>query len=63
MSVGGLTAPAPGAPAGATSLRSALLPLVALPALGRLMLCGLREPASPAAADAVRADARDAAAQ
>ncbi|MEU9918427.1 MFS transporter [Streptomyces sp. NPDC051001] len=44
VSVGGLAAPALGALADATSLRTALLPLVALPAVGRLLLCGLREP-------------------
>ncbi|MGC4977238.1 MFS transporter [Streptomyces sp. DT199] len=53
VSVGGLAAPALGALADATSLRTALLPLVALPALGRLLLCGLREPvaAVPEGAD------------
>lgn len=44
VSVGGLAAPAVGALADATSLRFALVPLVALPAVGRLLLCGLREP-------------------
>ncbi|MEU5890454.1 MFS transporter [Streptomyces sp. NPDC047461] len=44
VSVGGLAAPALGALADATSLRTALLPLVALPAVGRLLMCGLREP-------------------
>ncbi|CAM5419861.1 Fosmidomycin resistance protein [Streptomyces tendae] len=48
VSVGGLAAPALGALADATSLRTALLPLVALPAVGRLLLCGLREPATAA---------------
>ncbi|MEV2216036.1 MFS transporter [Streptomyces sp. NPDC050997] len=47
VSVGGLAAPVLGAVADATSLRVALVPLVALPALGRLLLCGLREPAPP----------------
>ncbi|MFI9169435.1 MFS transporter [Streptomyces lincolnensis] len=47
VSVGGLAAPALGALADATSLRTALVPLVALPALGRLLLCGLREPVRP----------------
>jgi FSR family fosmidomycin resistance protein-like MFS transporter len=56
VSVGGLAAPALGALADATSLRTALLPLVALPALGRLLLCGLREPAAPEAAVTERAD-------
>lgn len=44
VSVGGLAAPLIGALADATSLRTALVPLVLLPALGRLLLCGLREP-------------------
>jgi FSR family fosmidomycin resistance protein-like MFS transporter len=44
VSVGGLAAPAVGALADATSLHTALLPLVALPAVGRLLLRGLREP-------------------
>ncbi|MFE6622382.1 MFS transporter [Streptomyces sp. NPDC057740] len=47
VSVGGLAAPVVGALADATSLRTALVPLIALPALGRLLLCGLREPAPP----------------
>lgn len=52
VSVGGLAAPVIGALADATSLRTALVPLIALPALGRLLLCGVREPAprEPAAA-------------
>jgi FSR family fosmidomycin resistance protein-like MFS transporter len=48
VSVGGLAAPALGALADATSLRTALIPLVALPALGGLLLRGLGEP-EPAA--------------
>ncbi|CAL9648258.1 MFS transporter [Streptomyces sp. enrichment culture] len=44
VSAGGLAAPALGALADATSLRTALLPLIALPLLGRLLLRGLREP-------------------
>ncbi|MFI7413845.1 MFS transporter [Streptomyces sp. NPDC049627] len=47
VSVGGLAAPAVGALADATSLQTALLPLIALPALGRLLLSGLREPTPP----------------
>ncbi|QOV33542.1 MFS transporter [Streptomyces ferrugineus] len=47
VSVGGLAAPVIGALADATSLRTALVPLIALPALGWLLLSGLREPASP----------------
>ncbi|MFI6014224.1 MFS transporter [Streptomyces sp. NPDC051243] len=50
VSVGGSAAPVIGALADATDLRTALVPLIALPALGRLLLCGLREPASPGAA-------------
>lgn len=53
VSVGGLAAPALGALADATSLRIALLPLVALPLLGALILRGLDEPA-PAPRVAVR---------
>ncbi|MEV3912547.1 MFS transporter [Streptomyces canus] len=45
VSVGGLAAPAVGALADATSLRTALVPLIVLPALGGLLLRGLREPA------------------
>ncbi|MFI6441246.1 MFS transporter [Streptomyces sp. NPDC050759] len=45
VSVGGLAAPALGALADATSLRTALVPLIVLPALGGLLLLGLREPA------------------
>jgi FSR family fosmidomycin resistance protein-like MFS transporter len=45
VSVGGLAAPALGALADATSLRTALLPLIVLPALGALLLHGLRDPA------------------
>ncbi|MFI8192283.1 MFS transporter [Streptomyces sp. NPDC085946] len=47
VSVGGLAAPALGALADATSLRTALLPLIVLPALGGLLLRGLREPVAP----------------
>lgn len=61
VSVGGLAAPALGALADASSLRTALLPLVALPAVGRLLLCGLREPAPPPAPPALGSrTARDA---
>ncbi|MGX1515919.1 hypothetical protein RKD44_007207 [Streptomyces collinus] len=61
VSVGGLAAPALGALADASSLRTALLPLVALPAVGRLLLCGLREPAPlPAPPAAGSRTARDA---
>jgi FSR family fosmidomycin resistance protein-like MFS transporter len=49
VSVGGLAAPAVGALADAASLQVALLPLIALPVVGRLLLCGLREPAPPGA--------------
>lgn len=47
VSVGGLAVPVIGAPADATSPATALVPLIALPALGRLLLCGLREPEPP----------------
>ncbi|MFJ7898112.1 MFS transporter [Streptomyces anthocyanicus] len=53
VSVGGLAAPALGALADASSLGTALLPLVALPAVGRLLLYGLREPTPPPAPPAV----------
>jgi MFS transporter, FSR family, fosmidomycin resistance protein len=45
VSVGGLAAPALGALADTASLRTALVPLILLPALGGLLLRGLREPA------------------
>jgi FSR family fosmidomycin resistance protein-like MFS transporter len=45
VSAGGLAAPVLGSLADATSLRTALLPLIVLPVVGRLLLCGLREPA------------------
>ncbi|MFJ8780435.1 hypothetical protein [Streptomyces sp. NPDC102476] len=45
MSVGGLAAPALGALADSTSLRTALMPLIILPALSGLLLRGLRDPA------------------
>ncbi|MEU6257072.1 MFS transporter [Streptomyces sp. NPDC047043] len=54
VSVGGLAAPAVGALADATSLQTALVPLIALPALGRLLLCGLREPMPPVEPTSVR---------
>jgi FSR family fosmidomycin resistance protein-like MFS transporter len=58
VSVGGLAAPALGALADATSLRAALLPLVVLPALGGLLLHGLREPLpAPAVGKAAPHDA------
>lgn len=57
VSAGGLAAPAVGALADATSLQAALLPLVALPAVGRLFLCGLREPVTPAVPPAAPAQA------
>ncbi|MGW6734961.1 MFS transporter [Streptomyces sp. NPDC055013] len=60
VSVGGLAAPVIGALADATSLRTALLPLIALPVLGGLLLRGLREPASPGQARPEAAPASDA---
>ncbi|MEV5357723.1 MFS transporter [Streptomyces sp. NPDC052693] len=59
VSVGGLAAPAIGALADATSLRTALLPLIVLPALGRLLLHGLRDPAPPMTTAAERPTAPD----
>ncbi|MER7023876.1 MULTISPECIES: MFS transporter [Streptomyces] len=47
VSVGGLATPVIGAVADATSLQTALLPLIALPALGGLLLRPLKEPAVP----------------
>jgi FSR family fosmidomycin resistance protein-like MFS transporter len=44
VSIGGLASPALGALADSTSLRAALIPLVALPALGWLLLRPLTEP-------------------
>lgn len=60
VSVGGLAAPVIGALADATSLRTALVPLIALPVLGRLLLRGLREPASPGQAQTDATPASDA---
>ncbi|MFJ6000089.1 hypothetical protein [Streptomyces sp. NPDC092370] len=59
VSVGGLAAPALGALADAMTLRSALFSLIALPALGRLLLCGLREPAPPGTAAGRRTHPRN----
>ncbi|MFD7659626.1 MFS transporter, partial [Actinosynnema sp. NPDC059797] len=47
VSVGGVAGPLVGALADATSLRTALVPLIALPALGWLFLRRLREPDRP----------------
>ncbi|GHE50507.1 MFS transporter [Streptomyces longispororuber] len=47
VSVGGVASPLIGALADVTSLRTALAPLIALPALGWLLLRTLREPAQP----------------
>ena len=46
VSIGGLASPAIGALADATSLPTALAPLIALPAIGWLLLRTLREPAA-----------------
>ncbi|MHC3474562.1 MFS transporter [Streptomyces sp. 7R007] len=48
VSVGGLAAPLIGALADADGLQTALIPLIVLPAVGRLLLRGLREPLQPA---------------
>ncbi|MEU1514626.1 MFS transporter [Streptomyces sp. NPDC005811] len=50
VSVGGLTAPALGALADATSLRTGLVPLLIPPVVAWLLLRGLREPGGAAAA-------------
>ncbi|WP_079145869.1 MFS transporter [Streptomyces lydicus] len=50
VSVGGIASPLIGAAADATSLQTALAPLIALPALGWLLLRTLHEPAMPEAA-------------
>ncbi|GAA2925249.1 hypothetical protein GCM10020221_21510 [Streptomyces thioluteus] len=47
ISVGGVAGPAIGALADAASLQVALAPLIALPAVGWLLLRPLREPAVP----------------
>lgn len=49
VSVGGLASPLIGALADATTLRTALTPLIVLPAVGRLLLRPLPEPALPEA--------------
>ncbi|MFH8989679.1 MFS transporter [Streptomyces sp. NPDC017940] len=49
VSVGGVASPAIGALADTTSLRTALAPLIVLPAVGWLLLRPLREPAMPEA--------------
>lgn len=62
VSIGGLAGPLIGAAADATSLQTALAPLIALPALGWLMLRTLHEPAMPEAlAVPARAPQHDAA--
>ncbi len=48
VSVGGVATPLFGALADATSLHTALLPLIALPVMGRLLTRRLREPVTPA---------------
>ncbi|MEV4443546.1 MFS transporter, partial [Streptomyces sp. NPDC049577] len=48
VSIGGLASPLIGALADATTLRAALAPLIALPALGWFLLRPLREPQAPA---------------
>jgi FSR family fosmidomycin resistance protein-like MFS transporter len=50
VSVGGIASPVLGAIADATSLRTALLPLIALPAVGLVLLRTLREPGMAPAA-------------
>ncbi|MEU8827532.1 MFS transporter [Streptomyces sp. NPDC048636] len=50
VSVGGIASPAIGALADATSLHTALMPLIAFPAVGWLLLRTLSEPGTPRAA-------------
>lgn len=50
VSIGGIASPVIGAAADATSLQTALTPLIALPALGWLLLRTLHEPEMPEAA-------------
>nr|WP_042182028.1 MFS transporter [Kibdelosporangium sp. MJ126-NF4] len=53
ISVGGLASPVVGAIADATSLRTALTPLIVLPVLGWLLIRGLREPVNSDQPDSV----------
>ncbi|WP_314172215.1 MFS transporter [Streptomyces winkii] len=57
VSVGGIASPAIGAIADATSLRTALTPLIVLPAVGWLLLRLVREPAVPGPGPGGTADA------
>ncbi|WP_204358981.1 hypothetical protein [Streptosporangium sp. 'caverna'] len=50
VSIGGIASPLIGAVADTTSLQTALAPLIALPALGWLLLRTLNEPKMPDAA-------------
>ncbi|MFE6666606.1 MFS transporter [Streptomyces sp. NPDC057697] len=59
VSVGGLVSPVIGAVADATSLRTALAPLILTPALSWLLFRTLPEPATPFGAEPVRAPAPD----
>jgi MFS transporter, FSR family, fosmidomycin resistance protein len=52
VSVGGLAGPALGSLADATSLQTALTPLVLMPVLSRLLFATLREPGGPRPRDA-----------
>jgi FSR family fosmidomycin resistance protein-like MFS transporter len=52
VSIGGVASPVIGAVADATSLQTALAPLIALPALAWLLMRTLREPALPGPAAA-----------
>ncbi|AEW98653.1 fosmidmycin resistance protein (plasmid) [Streptantibioticus cattleyicolor NRRL 8057 = DSM 46488] len=58
VSVGGIASPVLGAVADATSLRTALVPLIALPVIGWLLLRTLREPEPPRAAEGPATTAR-----
>ncbi|MGW0700245.1 MFS transporter [Streptomyces sp. NPDC002867] len=54
VGIGGMASPVIGALADASSLRTALVPLIALPVLGALLLHPLREPGIPEAVTASR---------
>lgn len=54
VSIGGLATPLIGSIADATSLRTALTPLILMPALSWLLLCTLSEPVAPKTASEVK---------
>lgn len=55
VSIGGLASPPIGTVADATSLRTALTPLILMPALSRLLFRALPEPTAPKPIAATRA--------